>query len=280
MRPPGNPESQVRVGAQSPSTELVRMSRKIYPRISTLAYESLIPNICVLPDAAQWQSTCRSLIERHIRRRQPLNRVAQNLALDITTAADLVSMVKPSIDALMKDPRGASIDCLLCDERDSPRANAIGRAMYGLLRQGLLARYFVRDVVLQYAARAKQIGLERGSEVHDDFDYARLLACFVNALGIKDLAIRFILSCRKEIGSAELNMIRDELDVPPNLPWVIRQQPATRRSPTGTLIGIEVVQCIPDKQSVVDKAFQSAILLAEVFEPWRFSSAGQDHSPG
>lgn len=150
--------------------------------------------------------------------------------------------------------------------------------MYELLRQGLLARYFVRDVVLQYAARVKRFGVERGSDIHDDFECARLLARFVAALGIEDLAIRFKMTGRSEVGSADLKKIKDKLDLPQELRWMIRTQPATKRSPTGTLIGIEVVQCFPDKDSVVDRAFQSAILLAEVFEPWRFSSAGRGHS--
>lgn len=243
-----------------------------------MAYECLIPNICFLPDAAEWHSTCRSLIVRNIQLHQPLERVAQNLGLDRQTAEDLVRMATPLIEAPTNDSRRAYIDALLCDEKLCPRANAIGRAMYELLCQGLLGRYFVRDVVLQYAVRLKQLGVDRGSDIYDDVELARLVARFVDALGVEDLAIRFSMSGRGEVGSTDLRKIQEMVDIPQTLPWVIHRMPPTKRSPAGTLIGIEVVHCFPDgRAEVVDRAFQSAILLAEVVEPWRFSTASREH---
>lgn len=252
------------------------MSQKIRPRISALAYETLIPNLCVLPDPAEWHGTCHSLLKRHLRGHQPLDRVAEDLAIDVKTAAGLAALAQRPLEA---SPRDGKMNCMVCDDAVRPRANAIGRALWELLQQGLLARYFVRDVVLQYAARARQSAVERGAEAHEELAYASLIARFVHALGLEDLGVCFTVSGSNELGSDELNLIRDQLEVPPTLRWVIRKLRATEAAPAGTLLGVEVVQCIAKKKSEPDPAFQCALLLAEIFEPWRFSSGKRIEPP-
>jgi hypothetical protein len=253
------------------------MSPKIDSRILSLTYESLIPQVHWLPNAADWQSTCRALVARHLRCRQGLRRVAQDLRLDLATAESLVKKAKASIEEPQNGPRGAYVQSLICDERDCPRANAIGRAMYDLFRKSLLARYFVRDAVLQYAARARQPAAELDSNIPEDLEYAKLLARLVGDLGMADLAVRFMLTGNREIGSEDVKKLKDDLELPGNLSWVICRPSSGRRSPAGTLIGIEVVQTISQREAAVDTAFRSVILLAEVFEPWNFSSSRQDN---
>jgi len=245
-----------------------------------LAYADLLLQGHFLPDPAEWHGICRSLLVRHLRERQPLDKLIKDLVLNKTTARHIISVGRCLFESSCESPHVATAALFPRDHNINLRANAIGRAMYLVWRQGLCARFFVRSVVLQYAARERNKRMltidlpHRG--IRGDDGYARTLeetkslVGLIASLGMKDVMIRLVSFDDDPEGAASVRKVGVKLrlpDVPP------REYSPRRGRPRSSIpqIGVEVVRRIAKDKYVFEPAFRAAMLLADVVEPWNFS---------
>lgn len=249
--------------------------------ISKSAYGGRVYPEFILSDPENWHSTCRSLLERHTRGGQDLDRVARDLGVDAATSEYIVAAADRLVPLNSGNTRVRSI-LLPRTKRVRLRANRIGRAIYLRSREGISARMFVRNAVLLHASRCMDRSLLEIAPHSGDmncsrraWDEAKTLAFFVKALEIADLTIGLVCDDTSSAVTAGVAQVLDVLELPGNTPVRFREVRKAHLRSTPK-IGIEVLWRIAECEGELDGAFQSSVALAKVVEPWLFSASAPD----